>query len=72
MKKISLIFSIVLIEGILLSNNVLAYIDPSIGGVLLNTIWPLIIALITTIAAFIIKYFWRPIKSGYSKIFTKN
>ena len=67
MKKISLIFLITLIEGVLLSNGVIAYIDPSTGGVLLNTIWPLIVAFFTAVFAFGVKWFWNPIK----KLFTK-
>ena len=72
MKKISLIFLMALTEGILLSNSVLAYIDPSLGGILVNTIWPFIVAFITAVVAFIVKWFWRPLKRGYSKVFTKN
>ena len=72
MKKISLMFLMVLILSVLLSSGVLAYIDPSTGGILFNTIWPLIVAFFVAIGAFVAKWFWRPIKRGYSEIFTKN
>ena len=68
MKKISLIFLIVLIVGILLSNGVLAYIDPSTGGILFNTIWPLILVFFSVVGAFITKWFWKPIKRTFSKV----
>ena len=72
MKKISLIFLMILAAGILLSNSVLAYIDPSTGGILFNTIWPLIVAFFAVVGAFIAKWFWNPLKRIYSKIFTRN
>jgi len=68
MKKISLIFSFALIEGVLLSNGVFAYIDPSTGGLFLNTIWPFILTFFATVAAFVVKWFWRPIKKSFSKL----
>ena len=69
MKKL---FLIVPISIIILSNNALAYIDPSTGGILFNTIWPLIVAFFVFIGAFITRWFWKPLKRGFSKIFTKN
>ena len=53
------------------SSSSVAYIDPSTGGVLLNTIWPFIVAFFTAVAAFFIKWFWRPIKKTFLK-FTKT
>ena len=72
MKKIYSMFLMILTAGILLSNGVFAYIDPSTGGVLINTIWPLIVALFAVIGAFIVKYFWNPIKKLFSNIFKKS
>lgn len=66
-------FLLIVCFGILvLSENVFAYIDPGTGGVLLNTIWPLIVALFSVLATFFVKWFWKPIKSTFSKIFGKS
>jgi len=69
MKKISLMFLMVFMVGILLSTNVFAYLDPSTGGILFNTIWPFLVAFFAAVGAFIVKWFWRPIKNSYSKVF---
>ena len=60
-----LIFSALLLA---LSSNVFAYLDPSTGGVLLNTIWPFIVAFFTAVIAFFIKWFWNPIKKFFMKL----
>ena len=65
-------FLMVLIVSVLLSSSVLAYIDPSTGGILFNTIWPFLVAFFAGVGAFLTKWFWQPIKRGFSKIFTKN
>lgn len=59
MKKIFLIAVMIVI----LSNGALAYIDPSTGGVIISSIWPLIVALFAAVGAFFVKWFWRPIKN---------
>ena len=66
------ILLVIPIALVVLSNNVFAYIDPGTGGIILNTIWPLIIAVFVTIGAFFTKYFWSPIKGLFSKIFRKS
>ena len=65
-------FLMALITVVLLSSGVLAYIDPGTGGVLINTIWPLIVAFFTAVGALIAKYFWNPIKKTFSNIFRKS
>ena len=72
MKKMHLIFFMGLMMVILLGSNALAYLDPSTGGVILNTIWPFIVAFFSAVVAFIIKYFWKPIKKAFSKLVAKN
>lgn len=68
MKKISLMFLMIFTASILLSTSVLAYIDPSTGGVLFNTIWPLIVAFFSAVLAFLVKWFWRPIKKVFLQL----
>ena len=70
-KNLRLLF-IISVALVVLSKTVFAYIDPGTGGIILNTIWPLIITVFVTIGAFFTKYFWRPIKSFFSKIFGKS
>lgn len=72
MKKISLMFLTALVAVALLSGGVLAYIDPGTGGALFNIIWPLIVAVITAVMAFVTKWFWNPIKKTFSNIFKKS
>lgn len=52
---------------ILLSRSIYAYIDPGTGGVIAGSLWPLIVAFLTAILAFLIKYFWMPLKKIASK-----
>ena len=49
-------------------NSILAYIDPGLGSAIAGSIWPLIIAFFSSIFVFILKYFWNPIKKGFSKL----
>lgn len=50
-----------------LSKNVFAYIDPGTGSVIAGSLWPLIVAFFLAVMAFIVKYFWKPIKKIFSK-----
>ena len=71
MKKILLmlfVFSLVFI----FSTNAFAYLDPGTGGVIIGSIWPLIVALFSAIGAFIIKWFWKPIKRAFSRILRRK
>ena len=72
MRKLYLVISLSALWFLVLSNVVLAYLDPGTGGVLLNTIWPLIVAFFSALLVFFIKWFWKPIKSTFSKIFGKS
>ena len=44
-----------------------AYIDPGTGGVIAGSIWPLIVAMLSAAGAFVIKYFWSPIRRFFSR-----
>jgi uncharacterized BrkB/YihY/UPF0761 family membrane protein len=68
----TLFFLAVSVWFLILSNAAFAYIDPGSGSALLNTIWPLIVGVFTAIIAFLGKYFWKPIKNVFSKIFGKS
>tara|TARA_Y100000310_G_C20390729_1_gene672616 strand:+ start:168 stop:401 length:234 start_codon:yes stop_codon:yes gene_type:complete len=59
---------------IALSEGALAYLDPGTGSAIGGALWPLIIAFFSAIFAFIVKYFWNPIKIFFSKLnnFTKS
>ena len=71
MKK-SIYKSIVLIVIIvLLSQNVLAYLNPGLGSLIIGSLWPLIVGGFVVAGAFVVKRFWNPIKNGVSKIFKK-
>jgi len=72
MRKIYLVISLSALWFLVLSNVTFAYLDPGTGGALLNIIWPLIVAFFSALLAFFIKWFWKPIKSTFSKIFGKN
>ena len=50
-----------------LSHSALAYIDPGTGGVLMSTIWPLIVAVFSAVIAFFVKWFWKPIKKLFGR-----
>lgn len=68
MRKIFLILLTISLEFILLSKSVFAYLDPSTGIVILNSIWLAIVALFSAISLFIAKKFWGPIKKRVTKL----
>lgn len=49
-----------------------AYLDPGTGGVILSSIWPLIVAFFAAAVAFIVKWFWKPIKRSFSKLISRT
>lgn len=67
MKKISLMVLVSFIMLIYLSTDVLAYLDPGTGGAIVGSLWPLILIFFSTIGAFFVKRFWKPIKRLFSK-----
>lgn len=60
---------ILLIMGVILLTipQALAYIDPGTGGMLLGSIWPFIVMIAAAIGGVIVKVFFRPIKTIFSK-----
>lgn len=49
-----------------------AYLDPGTGGVILSSLWPLVVAFFTGILGFLVKHFWKPLKKSFFKIFGLN
>lgn len=72
MKKPYLILFALFICIVVLSNTTLAYLDPGTGGAIIGSLWPLIVIIFSTIGAFIVKWFWSPIKKVFSKITSTN
>jgi len=68
MGKITGVLLVLLIGFFLLSKGVFAYIDPGTGAAIVGSILPLIAAIFTAIIAFLVKYFWEPIKKFVSKL----
>lgn len=67
MKKII----ILIIFFIISIDNVLAYIDPGTTGMIIGgSIWPFILVIFAAIGGFFLKFF-RPIKTGVSKVWGK-
>jgi hypothetical protein len=55
-----------------LASSAYAYLDPGTGGIILQSLWTLIVALFIAAGAFFAKYFLNPIKKLFSKIFKKK
>lgn len=47
--------------------NKRGYIDPGTGGMIVGSIWPLILAVLATIGGFFVKRFYKPIKNVFLK-----
>ena len=69
-KLVRLKFKVISIFAIFLftAKVSLAYIDPGTGSAIAGSIWPLILAFFSAILAFLVKWFWNPIKKTFSKI----
>ncbi len=59
------------IAGLLSVNYVLAYIDPGTGGMIVSSIWPVIVSIFVAIGAFFLKFF-TPIKNGFKKLWQRK
>ncbi len=53
---------------IILAQTTSAYIDPGTGGAIINSISPIATAIIAAIAAFFVKFFFKPIKNFFKRI----
>ena len=62
MKKLQFILLITIVKIIFLSSYAFAYIDPGTGGIIGSSLWPLAVAFTSSVVAFLVKYFWKPIK----------
>ena len=49
-----------------------AYIDPGTGATFVGSLAPLLVGLCAGAAAFIVKYFWDPLKRVSCKVFCKK
>ena len=49
-----------------------AYIDPGTGATFVGSLAPLLVGLFTGAAAFVIKYFWDPIKRASVRVLGKK
>ena len=54
---------------LILSKSALAYIDPGTGSAMLGSVWPVLVGNLSAIGAFLIKYFWHPIRNFFSRLF---
>jgi len=45
-----------------------AYVDPGTGGMIIGSIWPFILAILAAIGGFFLKYFFKPIKKIFLKL----
>ncbi|MFH1850239.1 MAG: hypothetical protein ABH879_08745 [archaeon] len=48
-----------------------AYIDPGTGGMIIGTSAPVFGVIAAAVGAFLLKYFWNPIKKLVRKIFKR-
>ena len=55
-----------------LSNHVSAYVDPGTGTAIVSSMWPALVAVLTSFFAILVKIFWHPIKKLLSKIKGKS
>lgn len=59
---------LIIIIATIFSVNSFAYLDPGTGGVIIGSLWPLILTILTAIGAFFVKWFWKPIKNTFLKL----
>lgn len=57
---------------LILNKSAYAYLDPGTGGIILSSLWLLILAFLTAVAAFLAKHFWHPLKKRISNLRNKN
>ena len=63
---------IVLTIGLISIKNAFAYIDPGTGSAIAGSLWPLLVAFLSAVGAFMAKFFWKPIKNSFSKLRKKG
>ena len=68
-KKLILQKSYLLVSAILLcTTKASAYVDPGTGGMIVGSIWPFILAILAAIGGFFLRYFFKPIKKTFLKL----
>ena len=69
MEIIKLYKKLILVSAILLCTlKVSAYIDPGKGGMIIGSVWPFILAILAAIGGFFFRYFFKPIKKTFLKL----
>ncbi|OIO61666.1 hypothetical protein AUJ83_04455 [Candidatus Woesearchaeota archaeon CG1_02_33_12] len=69
MEIIKLYKKLILVSAILLCTlKVSAYIDPGTGGMIIGSVWPFILAILAAIGGFFFRYFFKPIKKTFLKL----
>jgi len=66
-KTLFIIILIVFIELKVVS----AYIDPGTGGMVVGSVWPFILGVFAAIGGFFLECFFKPIKKGVLKLWSK-
>lgn len=61
-----LVYFLVLL--ITLSGKALAYVDPGTGGIVVSSVWPMILATLAIIGGFFVKIFYKPIRNIFFKL----
>ncbi len=52
--------------------NKKGYIDPGTGGMLVGSIWPMILTVLAAIGGFFAKWFYKPVKNWLLKFKKKK
>jgi len=69
MEIIKLYKKLILVSAILLCTlKVSAYIDPGTGGMIIGSVWPFILAILAATGGFFFRYFFKPIKKTFLKL----
>jgi hypothetical protein len=64
-KKIAILFAFMI--WVSSAPAAFAYLDPGTGGMILGSIWPIILSIVAVIVGFFIKYFFTPIKKFFQQ-----
>ncbi len=68
-KNLKLQKSCFLASAILLcTTKVSAYIDPGTGGMIVGSAWPFILGILAAVGGFFLRYFFKPIKKTFLKL----
>lgn len=48
--------------------NEKGYLDPGTGSVIAGSLWPVVVAFVLAVIAFLVKHFWNPIQGFFRKL----